>query len=89
MTESNLSEINGFHSRGEFVRFESWLGEQIKASVCHEIGVQNYFVNPQFTERWFRFTEINEVWRLVNPDPPFTGYWGQVQSQSPHSGLQE
>lgn len=89
MTESNLSEINGFHSMGEFVRFESWLLEQIQDNACHEIEVQDYFANTQFGEKWFKFTEVDEVWRLVNPEPPFRGYWGRVQSESPHGGLEE
>lgn len=29
--------------------------------------------------KWFTCDVCGGVWRLVEPDPPFTGLWGRVQ----------
>jgi hypothetical protein len=29
-------------------------------------------------ERWYRCRQCRQVWRLVEPDPPFSGIWEMV-----------
>ncbi len=30
-------------------------------------------------EKWFLNITTNECWRLVRPDPPFSGLWSKVE----------
>lgn len=75
---SNLEEIENFDSRGEFLKFESWINAQLINRYAKEVEVKNYYAGINFKERWFEFKSIAQVWRLVYPDGSFHGYWGRV-----------
>lgn len=76
--DSNLEEIDGFFSLSEFSRFQAWVEEQVALGLAVETPVEDYYAGVNFKERWFKFVSINETWRLVYPDAPFNGYWGQL-----------
>ncbi|NUW36992.1 hypothetical protein HTZ77_37160 [Nonomuraea sp. SMC257] len=88
MTE-HYDEIHGFDSPGEFSRFKEWLSAAIKDGDFEEVPVESRYWNVEnFDEKWFRdFTGV--IWRLVAPDPPFTGVFmvvshpGEPSRQSP------
>lgn len=75
---TNLETIDGFESRNEFLRFQTWINQQIDDGSVAEINVDDYYAGVNFEERWFEFKSIGQVWRLVYPDGLFKGYWGQV-----------
>ncbi len=75
---NNIEEINGFNSLNEFNRFEKWLQNEILNLSFSEVPVQQYYCGVNFQERWFKVEQNGELWRLVYPDFPFTGYWGLV-----------
>lgn len=77
---SRWEEIRGFVSPGEFDRFVQYLERQIAAGVAREVDCEpDYGPGQLFGGRWFRDLESGEVWRLVPPDPPFTGVWERVR----------
>ena len=72
-------EIHGFRSPGEYARFVSYLEAQVQSGDAEEVPVDaNYGRGEVYGGRWFRDHETGEVWRLVPPDPPFTGLWEPV-----------
>ncbi|PXW48286.1 hypothetical protein [Dickeya zeae] len=73
-----IEEIDDFQSMSEFNRFEEWVEKEIALGSAMEINVSNYYAGINFKERWFKFNETGEIWRLVYPDGPFNGYWGPV-----------
>ncbi|MHC1713199.1 MAG: hypothetical protein AB9872_13710 [Solidesulfovibrio sp.] len=76
MENTYLEEIHGFYSPYEFKRFVKWIENEAVSGFAKEVQVKHpYLCNLQ--ERWFCFDSFGEVWRLVYPDPPFTGYWGK------------
>ncbi|CFR16759.1 MULTISPECIES: hypothetical protein [Yersinia] len=75
-----LEEIDDFQSMNEFNRFEKWVENEIALGAASEIEVLGYYAGINFKERWFKFHEAGDIWRLVYPDGPFHGYWGVVIS---------
>ena len=75
---ANLEEIDDFQSLNEFLRFEKWINEELLLGAATEVAVQDPYAGVNFRERWFEFKSIGQKWRLVYPDGPFKGYWGQV-----------
>lgn len=73
-----LKNIEKFNSLSEFLRFEKFIEDKLGAKILTEIGVEDYYAGVNFKERWFLINDENKVWRLVYPDAPFQGYWGQV-----------
>lgn len=79
MNECKWEEIDAFCSLGEYKRFCAWIEDQIEQDVVEEISVKDSFAGQGFEERWFRCKSSNQKWRLVAPDGPFRGYWGNVE----------
>lgn len=71
-------KISSFQSIGEFNRFQEWIYTQLKNEIVTEVPVAAYYASENFHERWFRKAS-GEIWRLVEPDFPFLGYWGPVR----------
>ena len=78
MKDLNLEEIASFYSYNEFLKFKTWIEEQVDNGYAKEIKVENYYAGINFQERWFEFDSQGDLWRLVYPDSPFYGYWGRV-----------
>lgn len=77
--DTNLEEINEFYSLNEFLRFIKWIDSELEFGSAREIAVQDYYAGVNFEEHWFEFNSIpGKKWRLVYPDGPFKGYWGEV-----------
>lgn len=73
-------EIDGFVSPGEFDRFVGYLREQVASGMAEEVPVDPcYGPGEIYGGRWYRSLATGEVWRLVPPDPPFTGLWERVR----------
>lgn len=81
MKACSWERIDDFRSRGEFERLESWLDSQAASGEAEEVAVTMPYIDaPSFTEKWFKHVESGDVWRLVWPDPPFTGVFERVTS---------
>ncbi|RZS44752.1 hypothetical protein EV193_101630 [Herbihabitans rhizosphaerae] len=71
-------EIHGFESASEFARFEKWIRDAVTEGSLTEVPVgERYGDIAAFDERWFR-EPAGQAWRLVAPDPPFTGVFLKV-----------
>jgi len=80
MSACPWEEIKGFNSLNEFNRFIEWMEEKEKSGLATEIPVKSsYNALLSFPEKWFRHLKSNEVWRLIWPDPPFTGVFEKVE----------
>jgi hypothetical protein len=50
----------------------------------HAGKLEDVAVDPDYQRgeiyggRWFRHLASGEIWRLVDPDPPFKGLWERV-----------
>lgn len=69
-------EIDGFPSNNYFLKFEEFIEKKLEDNTAEEIVVDDYYAGINFKERWFLIE--GKKWRLVYPDPPFLGYWGEV-----------
>jgi hypothetical protein len=75
-------EIHGFRSPGEYDSFMKFLGEHITSRQIEEIEIdENYHDGEIYGGRWFKNLETGQIWRLVPPDPPFTGLWEPVSEK--------
>jgi hypothetical protein len=36
------------------------------------------YSNVGLLERWYKCRKCDQVWRLVEPDPPFAGIWERI-----------
>jgi len=78
---SDWYEIQGFVSPGEYERFVEYLQEQVSSGKAEEVPADpSYGPGELFGGRWYRSLATGEVWRLVPPDPPFTGLWERVRA---------
>lgn len=72
-------EIHGFTSPGEFDRFVEYLRTQVRSGVAEVTDANpEYGRGEIFGGSWYRHVASGEVWRLVPPDPPFSGLWERV-----------
>jgi hypothetical protein len=72
--------IKSFASPGEFDRVVGYLREQVASGIAEEVPADpSYGPGELYGGRWYRSLATGEVWRLVPPDPPFTGLWEQVR----------
>ena len=75
-------EIDGFASPGEFDRFVAYLREQVASGVAEEVPLDpSYGPGEIFGGRWYRHKLTGQTWRLVPPDPPFTGIWERIPAR--------
>ena len=80
MTNCIWEPIDDFCSRGEFERFENWIGKQVASGEAIEVAVTKPYLDaPAFTEKWYCHAASGDVWRLVWPDGPFTGVFEEVR----------
>jgi hypothetical protein len=79
VTRVLIEPIDEFRSPGEYERFLAWLGKQVDAGVLEEVPVgARYRGITTLTEHWYRERESGDTWRLLEPDPPFTGTFERV-----------
>lgn len=72
--------IRSFVSPGEFDRFVGYLREQVASGKAAEVAADpSYGPGEIYGGKWYRSLATGEVWRLVPPDPPFTGLWERVR----------
>ena len=81
MSNCSWEIINEFTSLGEYMRFCTWLDDQVRNDAVDELSVKDSYAGPYFEERWFRCKTSGEIWRVVAPQDPFHGYWGPVSPQ--------
>jgi hypothetical protein len=73
-------EIHGFQSPTEYNRFIEYLEDQVQSGFSEEMMPDPAYGRGEiYGGRWFRDKESKEIWRLVPPDPPFTGLWEPVR----------
>lgn len=82
MNKCPWEKINGFQSPREFERFKQWISEQVDLEKAQEISVNSKLKGPYWHQRWFKHNQSGIVWRLVEPEPPFTGVFEPVNDFS-------
>jgi hypothetical protein len=71
--------ISGFNDRTEFNRFLFWIKEQLAKGHAAEVPVQRLYAGSSVLEqKWFCHSVSGKIWRLVWPDPPFSGVFEPV-----------
>lgn len=72
-------KINGFRSYIDFENFLKWIDEQVRVHQAEELTVLQHYMDVNcIEERWYRHISSGQVWRLVWPDPPFTGLFAPI-----------
>ena len=78
--ECPWEEINGFESSAEFERFQAWLKETVADGNAEEVPVlERYQEISSLVEEWYRHIDSHTLWRLLRPDPPFTGLFKRIK----------
>lgn len=81
MKKCPLEKIDGFQSYLEFEDFLDFINEQIQIGNARKLQVEKPYMGvTSIDESWYLHIESDQVWRLVWPDPPFTGLFEQVNS---------
>ncbi|MCQ8895785.1 hypothetical protein NQT62_04925 [Limnobacter humi] len=70
-----LRECKSFDGWKDFDSFVELLN---KAGVVSTTPVITPYFNVGLSENWYRCEKCQRVWRLVEPDPPFSGLWERV-----------
>lgn len=78
MNNCPWSRISDFDGWDEYIRFESWLYEQIADGAAEEVPVLKPYNVGGLKEKWFRHNPTAQVWRLLSPEPPFAGLFEEV-----------
>jgi hypothetical protein len=79
MNETAWYPIDDFHTRDEFDRFVKWIEDQVSSGTAESQPVRTPYAGAAtLREKWFRNIETEEVWRLVWPDPPFSGLFKPI-----------
>jgi hypothetical protein len=69
----------GFHDFSEFDQFNA---EIKNVDFFREVPVLKTLGGVGgLMEAWFECQRCGQIWRLVEPDPPFKGMWSQVNSE--------
>ena len=72
-------EIDKFRSPWEFEDFQHWIAEQVSLGNAVCVTVQNRYSDGMLrNEWWFQHQRSGEIWRLVEPDPPFYGIFEPI-----------
>ena len=64
-----------FNNYIEYERLEKLL---VDSDEFNEIDVGEQYSPVGLEEKWFVNNKKNAKWRLVRPEPPFSGIWSQV-----------
>lgn len=81
MTNCPWEAIDGFLDRREFDRFRRWMEDRVAAGAARRVPITGgRYGIASLEEVRFQHVESGEVWRLVSPDPPFTGVFERVPS---------
>ncbi|XQU71700.1 hypothetical protein OJJOAM_004489 [Cupriavidus sp. H18C1] len=80
MSSRNWEAIHGFESPGEYGRFRVWLEAQVDAGLVEPVSVSQPSSDLIFgvEEHWYRCKITGELWRLIAPEPPLRGFWGEL-----------
>jgi len=71
----DIRQKGGFKSYYDFERHENDIQE---SQIFTQAEVKTLLENVGFIETWHKCNECFKVWRLVEPDVPFKGYWSVV-----------
>ena len=71
--------IDPFESYSEFERFVGWMRDQVASGAARELPVtQAYRGISSLKEKWFEHIGSGRMWRLLEPDPPFGGFFKYI-----------
>lgn len=74
MCKCQIRNEGGFGGWADFDEFSA----QITDTDFIAVPVKTKYSSIGFIEKWFQCNECGNVWRLVEPDPPFKGNWSQI-----------
>ena len=70
--------VDGFTTLAEFRSFERWMLGQVSAGMARQVPVGTPYGERVLPETWYLHLKSRQVWRLVWPDPPFSGVFIRV-----------
>lgn len=71
----HLREPSSFAGANDYRAFTRLLEQ---SPVLARTPVQKPYLDAGLSESWHECRQCGTVWRLVVPDPPFTGLWNYV-----------
>jgi len=77
MCQCSIRDEGGFNGWADFDKFAA----QVASSGFNKIPVKEPYSDVGFVEQWFQCDQCGNVWRLVEPDPPFKGNWSKVSEK--------
>ena len=73
-------ESGGFNDFADFYQFKEDIS---RSNLFRQVPVLKQFGGVGgLVEQWFECEGCGQVWRLVEPDPPFKGMWAEVNSET-------
>jgi hypothetical protein len=72
---ASLREAGNFASWDDFDAFVAIVK---RTEGLTQVPVQIPYSNVGLVETWYRCNTCQNIWRLVEPDPPFKGLWERV-----------
>lgn len=82
MNSCDWERIESFNGWAEFDRFKTWMAGEVENGDAAPCPVAQSYQNlDAFKEEWFEHVASKQVWRLVWPDPPFSGLFEKVDGQ--------
>lgn len=71
--ENGISEH--FRSPADYINLTKWISQNKN---FHGTPVLRPYDSVGSKKKWYSCEKCHQVWRLVDPDPPFTGVWERV-----------
>lgn len=78
-----MCECENIRSPGPFAGgrdFDSFSAKLKAEPLLIPVPVKIPYSTVGLLERWYQCSRCSIVWRLVEPDPPFPGLWGRVET---------
>lgn len=75
MCDCNIREKGGFNGWNDF---DVHSRQVIDSGTFREVPVEKPYSNIGLIEKWYKCRKCGNLWRLVEPDPPFKGNWSNI-----------
>lgn len=73
--DCNIREAGGFNGWDDFAKYSA---QVIDSGGFKEVPVKKPYSDVGLIEKWYECSKCGNLWRLVEPDPPFKGNWSKA-----------
>jgi hypothetical protein len=75
--------IESFGGWDDYENKKAEMAEKIKENQAVKVTITSEYGLGAFEENWYQCEGCGKIWRLIKPDPPFTGLFLPVDSAQP------